>query len=108
MDTCKNAVPDISSQILSAQPYHTRTACDVSVPKQRYDGFCRKLNDDGGKHPEAHGKQDRIPKRLNCPLRLLCADILSAQRRNRGEPRGRDQEQEAHYLLYNTDCCRIV
>lgn len=80
MDTRKNAVPDISSQVLSAQPYHIRTALGVFIRKQRYDGFCRKLNDDGGKHPEAHGKQDRIPQRLDCPFGLLRTDILCAQR----------------------------
>ncbi len=46
MDTGKNAVPDISSQVLPTQPYHIRTAFGVSVRKQRYNGFRRKLNDD--------------------------------------------------------------
>ena len=108
MDTRKNAVPDISSQVLPVQPYHIRTTFGVSVRKQRYDGFRRKLNDDGGNHTEANSKQDRIPQCLNCPFRLLSTDILCAQRRNRRKHRGRDQEQKAHYFFNNTNCRRIV
>ena len=108
MNPGKNAVPDISPQILPAGTHHLGAARFGRIHEQRNDRFCDKLHENLHEDAEAGGEHYGIPERFYGTLRLFCADILRSERRNGGEHGGGDEKEKTDDLFDDANRRRIV
>lgn len=96
MNPRKQAIPDISGQILAAGQNHLRF-----VRKEAHHRSGGKLHGKGGDGSEGGGDGDRIAQGQPCAVIFSGTDILGSQRRYRGEHGGGDEEQHTDDLLHD-------
>ena len=101
VDSSKNAVPDITADILTAEACNLRICCEKTDHRNG-----NKLNRNNDDQSENDSNQCSTPHSLFGTLLLSSTDVLRAERRNSGKHGRWNQEQEADDFLYNTDCSR--
>ena len=101
VDSSKNAVPDITADILTAEACNLRICCEKTDHRNG-----NKLNRNSDDQSENDSNQCSTPHGLFGTLLLSSTDVLRAERRNSGKHGRWNQEQEADDFLYNTDCSR--
>lgn len=98
MNAGKQAVPDITADVLSAGQNYGSVG-----GKQSHHRFGNALHDDADEQPKSCGDQDGVAKSQCGAIVLAGADVLGTQGRYGGQHGRRNQEQEADDLFHNAD-----
>ena len=103
MEPCQKCIPDISTQILTAQYDHNRIFCEKSQ-----NIFCRHFCHKPDQNAVYTCYQHCRIQSLCCSVMLVCTNILRRKCRYRCQHGRRYDKCRADKFLNNTDRCRWI